>query len=119
MVFGLWYYLIRIAHMEITHARAYIVAIMVIIQNIHAFNCRSENKSAFSVPLTSNMIFLVGIVGSIALGLLVLEFEPLSMILKTHSIPITHLFGLFLIGMIIFVVMECYKKIRYLLTKNE
>lgn len=119
IVFGLWYYLINVVNMEVTHARGYIVAAMIIIQNIHAFNCRSEKKSAFSVPITSNLIFLFGIVGSIILGLLVLEFEPLSLILKTHSIPFDHLVGLFILSMIIFVVMECYKKIRYLLTKSE
>ena len=86
---------------------------MIIIQNIHAFNCRSEKKSVFSIKINSNYIFLWGVLGSIVLGLLVLEFEPLSIILKTHSIPFTHLLGLFAIASIILVVMECYKKIKY------
>ena len=113
IVFGLWYYLIKHIGMNPTIARGYMMALMIIIQNIHAFNCRSEKKSVFSIKINSNYIFLWGVLGSIVLGLLVLEFEPLSIILKTHSIPFTHLLGLFAIASIILVVMECYKKIKY------
>ena len=113
LVFGLWYYLINNIGMNPTIARGYTMALMIIIQNIHAFNCRSERNSIFSIKLNSNYICLCGIIGSVFLGLLVLEFEPLSNILKTHSIPLMHLLGLFAIASIILVVMECYKKIKY------
>ncbi|MBQ3307228.1 MAG: HAD-IC family P-type ATPase [Bacilli bacterium] len=113
LVFGVWYYLINVIHMDTFHARAYVVALMVIIQNIHAFNCRSEKKSVFSVPLSSNYVFLFGIIGSIMLGLAVLEIDFLSVFLKTHSIPRLHLLALFGVGLIILLVMECYKKIRF------
>ena len=113
LVFGLWFYLIKIIGMDPSIARGYTMALMIIIQNIHAFNCRSEKKSVFSIKLNSNYIFLWGVLGSIILGLLVLEFEPLSRILKTHSVPAMHLLGLFAFGLIILVVMECYKKIKY------
>ena len=99
--------------MEVFNARGYVMALMIIIQNIHAFNCRSEKKSAFTVPLTSNLIFLFGVIGSLLLGVAVMEVDALSMFLKTTSIPIKDLFGLFFFVLIIFVVMECYKKIRY------
>ena len=113
LVFGLWFYLIKHIGMDPVIARGYTMALMIIIQNIHAFNCRSEKNSVFSVKLNSNYIFLWGIIGSIILGLLVLEFEPLSIILKTHSIPFIHLLGLFGLALIILVVMELYKKVKY------
>ena len=113
VVFAVWYYLINVIKMDVVSARGYAVALMVIIQNIHAFNCRSEKKSAFTIPLSSNYIFLFGVLGSIVLGVAVMEFRPLSIILKTTSIPLIHLGGLFLIGSVIFVVMECYKLIKY------
>ena len=94
-------------------ARVYVVALMIIIQNIHAFNCRSERKSAFTVPISSNYIFLFGVLGSILLGLAVLEIPGLNIFLKTTSLPYNHIAGLFCIGLIIFVVMELYKIIRY------
>lgn len=113
IVFALWFYLLKVVNMEVFSARGYVMALMIIIQNIHAFNCRSEKKSAFTVPLTSNLIFLFGVVGSLILGVAVMEVDLLSVFLKTTSIPIKDLFGLFFLGLIIFVVMECYKKIRY------
>ncbi len=113
IVFGLWYYLIKIAGMDAFHARGYVVALMIIIQNIHAFNCRSEKKSSFSVSIKSNYVFLYGVIGSVILGLAVMEIEILSLFLKTHSIPKMHLLYLIILGSIIFIVMECYKKIRY------
>ena len=117
IVFGLWYYLLNIVHMETSLARGYIMALMIIIQNIHAFNCRSEKKSTFSVSLTSNYIFLFGVLGSLILGVAVLEVDFLNVILKTSSIPYPHLIGLLCLGLVILIIMECYKKIKYHKTK--
>ena len=113
IVFAVWFYLVEVKFMSVELARGYIMALMIIIQNIHAFNCRSERKSAFTVPISSNYIFLFGIVFSIILGLAVMEIAPLSVFLKTHSIPYNHLAILALIGSSIFVIMELYKKIKY------
>ncbi len=113
VVFAVWYYLININKMPVDAARGYIVALMIIIQNIHAFNCRSEKQSAFKIPFSSNYIFLFGILGSVILGLVIMEVGPLAKVLKTSSIPILHLGILLLIGLVIFIVMEIYKKIKY------
>lgn len=113
IVFALWYYLLNVVHMETTIARGYIMALMIIIQNIHAFNCRSEKKSAFTISLGSNLVFLFGVLGSLILGVAVLEVDHLNTILKTSSIPANHLVGLLSLGLVIFVIMELYKKIKY------
>ena len=113
IVFGLWYYLLNIVHMDVASARGYSMALMIIIQNIHAFNCRSEKKSIFQIPLSSNKIFLVGVLGSMLLGLAVLEVDFLSLFLKTSHVPFLHLGVLFLLGLVILVIMECYKKLKY------
>ncbi len=113
VVFGLWVYLLKVLHMGTPLARVYVVALMVIIQNIHAFNCRSERRSAFSVSLRSNYIFLFGVLGSIILGVAVLEIDGLNLFLRTTSLPYSHLLGLFFLSLIILIVMECYKKIKY------
>ena len=113
LVFGLWIYLLKVVNMDVDIARGYVVALMVIIQNIHAFNCRSEKKSALSVPLKSNKIFLYGVLGSLLLGIIVMEFEPMAALLKTTSIPPLHLLYLFVLGFVILIVMEVYKKIKY------
>jgi len=113
LVFALWFYLLKVVRMGIPEARGHIMALMIIIQNIHAFNCRSEKGSIFSIPLTSNWIFLFGVIGSLVLGVAVMEVNVLSQFLKTTSISLETLGSLFCISLVVLVVMECYKKIKY------
>jgi magnesium-transporting ATPase (P-type) len=94
-------------------ARGYVMTLMVFIQNIHVFNCRSEKNSAFSVPLKNNAFVVWGVIASIALQFVVMEVDIFSKLLQTVSIPLTHILGLFALAMIILVVVEVYKKIRF------
>lgn len=113
IVFTVWYYLIKNEGMEVSQARGYIMALMVFIQNIHVFNCRSEKKSAFSVPLKTNKLIVGGVICSILLQVIVMEVPFLSKFLQTVSIPFVHLIYLFLLASIVLVVLEIYKSIKY------
>ena len=121
VVFATWYYLINIIHMDTNVARGYIMALMVFIQNIHVFNCRSEKHSALSVPITSNKIILFGVLASVLLQVIVMEVPVLSAFLSTTSVPVLHIIYLFLIGTTVFFVLEFYKEImrRIELKKNK
>ena len=103
--------------MDVIQARGYIMALMVFIQNIHVFNCRSESKSAYSVPLKNNPLVVGGVVVSILLQVLVMEVPFLSQFLQTSSIPVIHLVALFLIAVIVLLVMEIYKLINLIIKK--
>jgi len=83
---------------------------MVFIQNIHVFNCRSEHKSAFSIPLSSNKLIAVAFFSSVILQVIVMEVPFFSQFLQTVSIPFIHLIYLFIIALIVLLVMEIYKK---------
>ena len=113
MIFGFWYFLVYIEKMNITSARSYTLVLMIIMQNIHAFNCRSEKKSTFSVSLKSNYLFLLGVLGSLILGIAVINVKFLSKLLKTSGMPLLDMIMLIIFGSIIFIVMELYKKIKY------
>jgi len=113
LVFIVWYYLIKVIGMEVSMARGYTMALMVFIQNIHVFNCRSEKQSAFKIPLKSNKLIIAAFASSIVLQILVMEISFLSQFLQTVSIPLTHLLCLFLIATIVLFLMEMYKYIKY------
>ena len=113
LLFALWYYLVNILHMDEAIARGYVMTLMVFIQNIHVFNCRSEKRSAFSVPLKNNKFVVWGVICSILLQIIVMEVSVFSKLLQTVSIPIAHLLGLFAFSLIILVFVEIYKKIRF------
>ena len=113
VVYAVWTYLIKGLNMDVVEARGYVIALMIIIQNIHAFNCRSEKESIFKISPFSNKVFLLGVLGSIILGVAVIEIDFLSKCLKTTQIPVPQLVKLIIVGFIILIVMEIYKKIRY------
>lgn len=113
LLFGLWYYLVNIIRMDINIARGYVMTLMVFIQNIHVFNCRSEKNSAFSIPLKNNKLVVWGVIISIVLQVIVMEVGIFSTLLQTVSIPVMHLIGLFALSLIILIFGEVYKKIRF------
>lgn len=113
IVLIVWYYLINVVAMDTKMARGYIMCLMVFIQNIHVFNCRSEDKSAFKVPLKNNWLIVGGVVCSIILQIIVMEVPFLSQFLQTTSIPFINLVYLFLIACSILVLVEFYKRINH------
>ena len=116
IVFIVWCFLIKYVKMDIVQARGYIMALMVFIQNIHVFNCRSEKKSAFSVPLNRNKLIVVGVLCSVLLQIIVMEVDFLSKLLQTTRVSIPHLIWLFIISLLVLMIMELYKQIKY---RNE
>jgi len=113
LVFSVWYYLINIVNMDVETARGYIMALMVFIQNIHVFNCRSEKKSTFTISLKSNKLIVGGVFFSILLQVIVMETPFLSEFLQTSSIPFINLIYLFLLSLVVLITIEVYKLIKY------
>lgn len=113
LVFLVWYYLTSIVKLDIVVARSYIMTLMVFIQNIHVFNCRSEKRSAFKIPFKNNLLIVFGVAISILLQIIVMEVEPLAHILKITPIPFFNLLHLFILSLTILILIEAYKKIKY------
>ena len=119
IVFTVWYVLLNNINMEVTKARGYIMALMVFIQNIHVFNCRSEKKSAFNVPLKNNYLIVGGVFASVLLQVIVMEVDILSRFLQTVSIPVSSLIILFSIATLVLIIMELYKAINDLIKSKK
>ena len=111
VVFIAWYFLLKMG-METAHARGYVLALMVFIQNIHVINCRSERKSIFENSFRKNPFVLVTIAGSILLQIIVMEVPFLARALQTFKVPFLHMLLLLLIALPILTVMELYKHLK-------
>ena len=111
IVIGTWVFLLNHLGVETAVARGYIMALMVFIQNIHVFNCRSELRSAFKVPIKSNWLVVAGVIVSIILQFIVMEVPFLSEFLQTSSVPLVHLLALFALALIVLIALEIYKAI--------
>ena len=109
IVFFVWYFLLNNMNMQEDVARGYIMALMVFIQNIHVFNCRSESSSVFDIPLFNNPMIIFSSIGSIVLHIIVVEVPFLSNFLQAGYVPIDHLIYLFLISFTVLIIMEIYK----------
>ena len=112
LVFFVWFILVKKIGMEVSHARGYILALMVFIQNIHVLNCRSEKKSVFTNGFKKNPFVLFTITGSILLQIIVMEVPFLSEQLKTFSLGFLEMVILFVIAMSILPVIEIYKHLK-------
>lgn len=113
IVFISWMILIKKVSMDVSLARGYIMVLMVFMQNIHVLNCRSEQKSTFDISFKTNPLIIFAIIGSIILQIIVMEVPLLSNFLQTQVIPYRHMFVLISLALIILVVMEIYKIIKY------
>lgn len=71
VTFGLWVYLIN-NRWGLNEARNLLLLLMVIFQNMHAFNCRSEKISAFRVPISRNYFLILGVFGALGLHIAVM-----------------------------------------------
>ena len=112
IVFVVWYFLINIMKFNLIIARSYILALMVFIQNIHVFNCRSESESAFSIPVKNNYFILFGVIFSVLLQIIIMNIPFLASIIKITSVPFIHLVYLFGISLLVLVMMELYKRVK-------
>ncbi|MBP3389994.1 MAG: cation transporting ATPase C-terminal domain-containing protein, partial [Clostridia bacterium] len=83
VVFGVWYTLMT-SGADLVFARSIVMVLMVFIQNFHTFNCRSETKSIFQIPLNSNWFVWLTVVLAIALQIVIMEVPFLA-----HLISLT------------------------------
>lgn len=113
IVFLVWDFLINVMNFETNIARGYIMALMVFIQNIHVFNCRSEKNSTFTVSIKTNKLIGVAFVSSIILQLIVMKVPLFSKFLQTTPITIIELIYLFVIALFVLIIVEFYKRIKY------
>lgn len=118
IVFLTWIFLLDTVGMKEYVARGYIMALMVFMQNIHVFNCRSEKESTFKLPLSENWFVPIAVFSSILLQIILMEVPVLSHFMKVESVPLTHMFILLLCALPILVVMEIYKLIRRKIVKE-
>ncbi len=109
LVFGVWVYLIDHLGVELHLARAYIMTLMVFLQNMHVLNARSETKSIFSIPLLRNPWIFFSIASAIILQIIVIEVPIFNQFLKTDSLPWLDIVWLFVASLSIVVVVEIFK----------
>ncbi|MBH0187411.1 MAG: cation-translocating P-type ATPase [Nitrospira sp.] len=96
-------------HQEVEQARTVAFTVLVIVQLIHAFNCRSDRWSLFQLGVGTNRPLLLAVLLSLAIQAAVLTIPVVAPIFKVAPLPIEDwvLMGVF--GLLPFVIMEAVK----------
>lgn len=96
-------------HQDVEQARTVAFTVLVIVQLVHAFNCRSERWSLFQVGVATNRPLLLAVLLSLAIQAAVLTVPVAAPIFKVASLPIEDWVLMGAMGILPFVVMEAVK----------
>lgn len=111
IVFIYWIYLLNNGY-DLILARSYIVILMVFMQNMHVLNCRSETRSIFKIPFSSNPFVIFAIIFILILQFVVIETPVLSGLLSLTTVPFWEVIKTFVLALPILVIIEMFKLLR-------
>ncbi len=97
---------------EVDAARNLVILLMVLLENFHVFNCRSETRSVFGVPISSNYFLVLGVVAAQGVHIIALYIPFFQEVLGFAPVSLEEWVTLLLLASIVVVVMEIYKFVR-------
>jgi len=109
--FGVWYWLLESGWEEFA-ARNIVLLLMVLLENYHVFNCRSEYQSVFKIPLRRNVFLVVGVLAAQGIHIMAMYVPLMQKVLQISPVSAVEWFFLFLLASSILVVMEVFKILR-------
>lgn len=108
LAFGTWKWMLY-QGIEEFHARTILLMLMVFMQNVHVFNCRSEYLSAFKVPLKRNWFIVAGVLSAQLIHVIASNIPFMQKVLHTDSVNFIEWINVFAISIGVLVVMEIFK----------
>ncbi|MBH0200445.1 MAG: cation-translocating P-type ATPase, partial [Nitrospira sp.] len=96
-------------HQDVEQARTVAFTVLVIVQLVHAFNCRSDRWSLLQLGIGTNRPLLLGFFLSLAVQVAVLTVSFAQPILKVVPVPMEDWVLMGAMGTLPFVVMEAVK----------
>lgn len=109
--FGLWYFLL-FTGMEIIQARNMTLLLMVILENIHVFNCRSERVSAFRMPLKRNVFVVMSVIAAQGIHILCMNIPFMQNLLDIRPVEPGQWLIVFVLALGLLITMEIFKLIK-------
>jgi magnesium-transporting ATPase (P-type) len=112
IAFAFWFYLMNIQEMNEIHARNIVLLLMVFMQNVHVFNCRSETVSTFRVPLYRNWILILGVMLAQGIHIAAMHIPFMQTVLRIEPITVWEWAEVLILAVPLLIVMEIFKLIR-------
>ena len=94
------------------HSRSIAFTLMVLLENVHVFNCRSEQTSAFRVPLSRNWFIIGGVLLAQLIHITAINLPFMQKVLGTDKITLAEWWYILPIALILLLVMELFKIVK-------
>jgi len=112
LAFGSWYWHIKTQMIDEASARNAVLLLMVLLQNVHVFNCRSESVSAFKVPVSRNYVLVFGVLLAQGVHILSMQIPFMQRILRVEPVPFSEWLLVLLLAFSLLLLMEAFKYVR-------
>ncbi len=112
LAFFYWYWLVALRAMAVDAARNSVLLLMVLLQNVHVFNCRSESISAFRIPFSRNTVLIFGVLAAQGIHILSMYLPFMQSILGTAPVAFGQWSGTLAMALGLLAVMEGFKWVK-------
>jgi magnesium-transporting ATPase (P-type) len=92
-------------------ARNQLLLLMVLFENVHLFNCRSETRSAFRVPFAANRFLILGLIGAQGVHIAAMYTPGLNGVLGIKPVALDQWGMVAAMALSVIVAMEIYKRV--------
>ncbi|MBC7076561.1 MAG: HAD-IC family P-type ATPase [Syntrophomonadaceae bacterium] len=106
-----WYWLLSNGWEE-TAARNILLLLMVLLENFHTLNCRSEQISVFKIPLQRNIFLVAGILTAQGIHILAMHIPFMQQVLGVSPLPAATWLYLCGLASSLLIVVEIYKAFK-------
>jgi magnesium-transporting ATPase (P-type) len=110
--FAVFYVLTAEMNFDTFEARNHLLLLMVLFENVHAFNVRSETRSAFRIPLRSNWLLVGAVIASQGVHIVSMFIPGWRDVLEIEPVAFTTWAILLAITLTKFAIVEGYKAFR-------
>jgi len=110
--FIVYVYLLKVKKTDIETTRALLLTLMVFMENIHIFNCRSEKISLFKIPFICNKFLIGSIIITSLIQVVIVSVPTLANFLKISVVQIKEVLVLLLLTIPVLFTMEIFKKAK-------
>jgi Ca2+-transporting ATPase len=111
LAFAAWVWLLDKGWEE-PAARNLILLLMVLFENVHVFNCRSERVSAFRTPIRRNRLLVFGVLAAQGVHILTMYTPLMQRVLRVAPVSLAEWASLILLAILLLAVMELFKAVK-------
>ena len=98
---------------DVESARNITLLLMVLFENVHVLNSRSETRSIFRISLLTNPFLIGGMLAAQSIHIIAMQTPGLSSLLDLEPVDLTTWFNLLGIALILIIVDELHKLLKH------